>query len=85
MPDFGQWFSSVEDALNSIGMPASEWQRVWPYDFRRDFEGGVPAVVSAENANRYWWYQQNLAAGDECRKTPKCWLPNRHTGNCQPA
>lgn len=32
----------------------------------------------------FWWREQNRELRQECRKTPGCWLPQNHQGECQP-
>jgi hypothetical protein len=78
------WLKEVEEALASINMPMSDWQKLWAFDFRREFNAGTTASGAAMKANQYWWMQQNKAIGQDCRKTPNCWLPGNHQGECKP-
>ena len=78
------WLKEVEEALSSINMPMDDWQKIWEFDLRREFEVGTTANDTAMKANQYWWQQQNKAIGQDCRKTANCWLPRNHQGNCEP-
>ena len=78
------WLRDVGEALKSINMPMDDWQSIWPFDFHGSFTGGVSADDAAMKANRFWWKQQNIASHEECRKTPDCWLPRNHQGECEP-
>jgi hypothetical protein len=40
--------------------------------------------MAAMKANRFWWTRQNKAIGQDCRKTPDCWLPRNHQGEWSP-
>lgn len=77
------WLNGVEDALSSINMALKDWQKVWPCDFKAEFNAGTKPADAAMKANRFWWYQQNKATGQDCRKTEGCWLPCGHQGECQ--
>lgn len=79
---YDEWLGQVQTALASINMPFGDWQKVWNFDFRREFEAGNEPIITAEKANRFWWYQQNKAIGQHCKKTVGCWLPDRHHGEC---
>ena len=81
---YESWLKAVEEALSSINMPMEEWQKIWSFDFRREFEAQATAKDTATRANQYWWQQQNKAIGKDCRETPNCWLPRNHQGECQP-
>jgi hypothetical protein len=81
---YESWLKEVEVALSSVNMPMKDWQKIWEFDFRREFEAQTMATAAASKANRYWWQRQNKAIGRECRKTPSCWLPNDHQGKCEP-
>lgn len=78
------WLQNVDEALKSINMPMQDWQSIWRFDFRGAFDGGASAGDAAMKANRFWWKQQNRAVEQECPKTPECWLPKNHQGECQP-
>jgi len=78
------WISDVRSALQSINMPMDEWQNNWRFDFEHEYKTGSDSSQAAEKANRYWWYEQNKALRQECRRTPHCWLPQNHQGECQP-
>ena len=78
------WLKDVEEALSSINMPMDDWQKIWGFDFRREFESGTAANDAAMKANQFWWQQQNKAIDKDCRKIPNCWLPRDHPGECQP-
>jgi hypothetical protein len=79
------WLGQVRDALRSINMPIDDWQRQWPFDFSAEFEAGTGADAAAIKANRFWWREQNKSMRQDCQKTPGCWLPQGHQGECQPA
>lgn len=81
---YKSWLARAEEALASINMPMNDWQKLWAFDFRREFDAGTPASDAAMKANRYWWMQQNKAIGQDCRKTESCWLPRNHQGGCEP-
>jgi hypothetical protein len=82
---FDGWLSQVRQALVSINMPMERWQKAWPFDFDREFQAGTDAKDAAIKANKFWWQQQNLALGQDCRKMPDCWLPQGHEGKCEPS
>jgi len=65
-------------------MPKDEWQGIWPFDFRAEYDAGTKADDAAMKANRHWWQQQNKSLGQDCDKLPGCWLPRGHQGDCQP-
>jgi len=48
------WLKEVEEALASLNMPMSDWQKSWAFDFRREFAAGTTANDAAMKANRYW-------------------------------
>jgi hypothetical protein len=62
----------------------NDWQEIWAFDFRAEFDAGTDARDSALKANRFWWYQQNKAINQDCRNSQNCWLPRNHEGPCQP-
>jgi hypothetical protein len=78
------WLKDVQAALQSINMPFDDWQKVWRFDFENQFNAGVKANDAAMKANRFWWHEQNKSLKQDCRKTPDCWLPRGHQGECQP-
>jgi hypothetical protein len=82
--DYTTWLSDVRTALASINMPMDQWQNAWRFDFEREYTAGTDANVAAERANRYWWHEQNKSIGQNCLRTPNCWLPRNHSGDCQP-
>jgi hypothetical protein len=81
---YDSWLKEVEDALSSINMPMEDWQTIWSFDFRTEFEAQTTPKDAAMKANQYWWRQQNKAIDQDCRKTPNCWLPRNHQGECEP-
>ena len=83
-PLYDSWMKEVEEALGSINMPIEDWQKIWAFDFRREFEAQATAKEAATKANQYWWQQQNKVLGQDCRKSPGCWLPRDHQGDCEP-
>jgi hypothetical protein len=82
-PSYDEWLGEVSKALESINMRMSDWQRFWAFDFRREFDSGTSANEAATKANMFWWHNQNKAVDQDCLKTPNCWLPRNHTGECQ--
>jgi len=84
MITYEPWLEEVKTALREINMPFDDWQTIWPFDFSKEHEAGTSSSEAARKANRFWWHQQNKAVHQECRKTPNCWLPDNHQGNCQP-
>ncbi len=74
----------VREALSYINMSMDDWQTRWPFDFETEYEYGTTADGAAMKANRFWWYEQNKSIEQDCRSTPKCWLPRGHQGSCQP-
>jgi hypothetical protein len=81
---YGAWLDKVRDALRSINMSMEDWQPVWVFDFRAQYEEGILPNDAAERANRFWWHKQNQSLEQDCRLTPNCWLPRGHQGECQP-
>ncbi len=77
------WLDEVQAALESLNMPMDDWQGRWPFDFAREYRAGVSPADAAESANRYWWREQNKAVGQECQRTPQCWLSKGHQGRCE--
>ena len=65
-------------------MPFDDWQKVWRFDFENEFNAGVRLDDAAMKANRFWWHEQNKAVKQDCLKTPDCWHPRGHQGDCQP-
>lgn len=78
------WLGKVREALVSINMPLEEWQALWPFEFRAEFEAGVDADQAAMKANRFWWNKQNKSLEQNCQTAPDCWLPRGHQGDCEP-
>jgi hypothetical protein len=81
---FEIWLEQVQNALRSINMEMKDWQKVWPFDFRREHGQGADPDAAAMKANRFWWRQQNKSMRHECNKVVGCWLPESHQGECQP-
>ena len=79
---YEDWLAEVKAALASINMPLEVWQAAVPFDFTREFIGGVAASAAATKANRFWWREQNRRINENCRATAGCWLPRGHTGGC---
>ncbi len=82
---YESWLDQVRDALRSVNMNMDDWQGKWPFDFLGEHKGGTAAKDAAMKANRFWWKRQNRAIGQDCRRSPECWLPCGHEGECQPA
>lgn len=79
---YDDWLFAVEKALRSLNMPMEDWQRAWEFNFAAEHQAGTSPIEAAEKANRYWWYRQNKAIGQDCLLTPRCWLPRKHSGDC---
>ena len=82
--NYKNWLGDVRAALQSINMSMDDWQNTWHFDFEREYRAGTAAETAAHKANRYWWHEQNKSIGQDCPKTPNCWLPRHHGGDCQP-
>lgn len=82
--DYTTWLNDVHSELDSMNMRTDTWQKAWPFDFEEEYRKGTAANVAAEKANRYWWHEQNKSISQDCLKTPDCWLPRKHRGECQP-
>jgi hypothetical protein len=82
--DYEHWLEEVKAALDSVNMPMADWQGVWAFDFRAEYEAGAKPDDAAMKANRYWWREQNGSLSQDCRETKGCWLPRGHQGACQP-
>jgi hypothetical protein len=78
------WLDQVREALRSINISIEDWQGVWPFDFGAEYKAGTNSDVAAMKANRFWWREQNKSLKKDCQKTPGCWLPRGHQGECQP-
>lgn len=78
------WLQEVNAALAAINMPFDVWQNRWAFDLQKEFNAGTTANDAAMNANKYWWYRQNMAMNQECLETVNCWLPRNHQGECEP-
>jgi hypothetical protein len=79
------WLDQVKDALRSINMQIEDWQGIWSFDFDAEYKAGTNPDAAAMKANRFWWREQNKSLKRDCQKTPGCWLPEGHQGDCQPA
>jgi hypothetical protein len=78
------WLEQVKTALRSINMQMEDWQPTWSFDFQRENKAGTTPDDAAMKANRYWWHQQNKSLKQDCQRTPSCWLPRAHQGDCAP-
>lgn len=81
---YGEWFAQVRKDLASINMGVEDWQKLWPFDFEREYKTGSSPSSTASNANRFWWFHQNRALKQECKISKNCWLPTGHQGGCEP-
>ena len=61
-----------------------DWQPIWSFDFSGEQKAGTTPDDAAMKANRFWWREQNKSLQKDCQKTPTCWLPRDHQGECQP-
>ena len=66
-------------------MRIEDWQANWPFDFTAEFNAGTTPDDAARKANRFWWREQNKSLEQDCHRTPGCWLPKGHQGECKPA
>jgi hypothetical protein len=80
---YDAWIDEIRSALRRINMPMEEWQESWRFDFEREYSLGTEASTAAIKANRYWWRKQNETINQECSRTPRCWLPRNHRGDCE--
>ena len=46
------WLDQVRDALRSINMQMDDWQPVWSFDFRSEYDAGVKADDAATKASK---------------------------------
>ena len=53
--EYESWLNHVTELLSSINMPMDDWQKVWPFDFRHEFDLRRSAEEAASKANRFWW------------------------------
>src|ERR1019366_6074562 len=44
---YEKWLKDVQTALRSINMPFDDWQKLWRFDFQREFNAGVKADDAA--------------------------------------
>lgn len=84
MKTYESWLIKVREALANINMPLEDWQRLWKFDFEREYKAETLPDAAAMKANRYWWHEQNISLRQDCQKIQNCWLPRRHQGECQP-
>jgi hypothetical protein len=85
MPDaYDKWLGEVRNVLNSINMRMDDWQGIWHFDFRSEYDDGSDAKDAAAKANRFWWHEQNKSLKRDCAQTANCWLPRGHQGSCEP-
>jgi hypothetical protein len=80
---YEDWLGKVKEALSTINMPMDDWQAIWPFDFREEYQAGEGADRAAMKANRFWWRQQNKSLKQECQRGLDCCLPSGHQGPCQ--
>jgi hypothetical protein len=78
------WLDEVRRVLLTINMPLDDWQKIWRFDFASEYKTGAEPKQAAARANRFWWREQNISLQQECRLIPGCWLPQGHTGKCEP-
>ena len=81
--DYDTWLADVRERLDSINMPLEHWQAASAFDFEREFAASVSSADAALKANKFWWLQQNRRIDQDCRRTPDCWLPRGHQGQCE--
>ena|ERR1700677_3926908 len=78
------WLDQVREALHSVNMEMGDWQPIFAFDFSAAHDAGDTPDEAAMKANKFWWYRQNQSLKTDCRRTPRCWLPQSHRGGCQP-
>jgi hypothetical protein len=83
-PTYEVWLDQVREALRCINMQMEDWQPVFAFNFSAAHNAGLTPDEAALKANRFWWYEQNQSLKTDCRRTPRCWLPQGHQGACQP-
>lgn len=81
---YDAWLGTVREVLASINMPMDQWQTAWQFDFSSEYKAGTDPRQAATKANRFWWFEQNKTLKQHCRKTADCWLPEGHSGTCEP-
>jgi hypothetical protein len=81
---YQMWLDEVSSSLRSINMAMEDWQKIWPFNFAKEYEAGTTPGHAAEMANRHWWHEQNKSIKQDCQKSVNCWLPRGHQGKCQP-
>jgi hypothetical protein len=81
---YEQWMNKVRVELDSLILPAADWQAIGVFDYRSEYNAGTEPGVAAMKANRHWWHEWNKSLNQDCRQTKACWLPRGHQGQCQP-
>jgi hypothetical protein len=66
--EYESWLDKVADALRSINMNMGDWQPVWPYDFKSEYDAGTAPDAVAMKANRFWWREQNRSLNEPARR-----------------
>jgi hypothetical protein len=56
--EYEEWLIEVEKVLNRINMSMTDWQPIWPFDFKAAFERGCGIDEAAIAANGFWWRHQ---------------------------
>jgi hypothetical protein len=51
--DYERWLTDVRSTLDSLNMPMDDWQGVWAFEFRAEFNSGTKPDDAAMKANRY--------------------------------
>jgi hypothetical protein len=46
------WLNDVRAALDSVNMPMTDWQGVWPFNVRAEYNAGTKPDDAAMKANR---------------------------------
>lgn len=54
-PDYGTWLVEVRTVLRAMRMEMSNWQENWEFDFRKEYDRGLPARDAAVRAHDFWW------------------------------
>lgn len=56
--NFETWLRNVRASLAAINMSLEEWQNLFPYDFKADFDAGVNPEEAAKRACNHYWDEQ---------------------------
>lgn len=54
-PGYNAWLEHVRADLGSMHTDLEAWRKQWKFDFRREYEAGVPPHEAALRAHDFWW------------------------------